>query len=461
MLRYAGAAWHEAEEQDEVTLRALRSPRRSLPAGTLFRNGPGSFSVGAARLHPLDGYGFVRRFRLDGGTVRYAARFVETHDRAREVAERRLLYRGLGTPAQSASGRLRPRFRNSANTNVVMTPEGLLALWEGGPPHVLDPDSLATRGVSSLGLLGRSAIDPLSWIVGDTAPLGAHTASDDRGTYGFGVCPGLPFQLRIYQLSAPRRCLHSVSMPGFPLIHDMGVTPSYFVFLVPSLEFRLVDLLRGSPLQSLREGGGPMQLLLVHRETGAPSTIPLTPGFAFHMAQVAEEAGRIRVDAFVSDALLDPGDTSRLFGPDSRRVLARPVRFVADLRTGTVETYRLSDFFGEFPTSSDDESGRPGVIYYASAPKSREVPYLSGVARLDSSTGDVVFRDMYPWFVGEPVPVRRGSARGEVSLLVVRTDPLARRTELLSLHGPTLETEGIWSLPQAVPPDFHGMWAQH
>jgi carotenoid cleavage dioxygenase-like enzyme len=42
-----------------------------------------------------------------------------------------------------------------ANTNVVYWGDRLLALWEGGLPHVIDPVTLQTEGTSRIrGVLG-------------------------------------------------------------------------------------------------------------------------------------------------------------------------------------------------------------------------------------------------------------------------------------------------------------------
>ena len=62
----------------------------------------------------------------------------------------RMLYRGFGTnlPGGFFANALRMRFKNAANTSVVWHGGKLLALWEGGLPHRLDPTTLDTLSLS-------------------------------------------------------------------------------------------------------------------------------------------------------------------------------------------------------------------------------------------------------------------------------------------------------------------------
>lgn len=45
---------------------------------------------------------------------------------------------------------LNPIPKNTANTNIIYWAGRLLALWEGGLPHRLEPDSLRTVGAYTL-----------------------------------------------------------------------------------------------------------------------------------------------------------------------------------------------------------------------------------------------------------------------------------------------------------------------
>lgn len=91
-----------------------------------------------------------------------------------ELRAKKILYRGtFGT--QKEGGWLANIFdlrrKNVANTNVIYWAGKLLALWEGGLPHTMDPITLQTFRESRL---GRVRTDPRDDDVTDTD---AHTLS--------------------------------------------------------------------------------------------------------------------------------------------------------------------------------------------------------------------------------------------------------------------------------------------
>lgn len=54
--------------------------------------------------------------------------------------------------------------KNPANTSVMALPDKLLAMWEGGPPHALDLQTLDTFGLGTLGKLkAHSAYSASGW----------------------------------------------------------------------------------------------------------------------------------------------------------------------------------------------------------------------------------------------------------------------------------------------------------
>ena len=123
--------------------------------GTLFRNGPGRFERGGARYaHMLDGDGLVARWAFlppgeeARGRVHFTSRFVRTQELAAEEYAGRVLFRstfGTAKPGGPLANAFDMKLKNPANTHVIAWGGRLLALWEAGPPHELDPATLATR----------------------------------------------------------------------------------------------------------------------------------------------------------------------------------------------------------------------------------------------------------------------------------------------------------------------------
>ena len=111
--------------------------------GTLYRNGPNPQFAPRGRYHWFDGDGMIHAFRLRDGRASYRNRWVRTARFAHERAAGEALFGGI---ADLASGDLRVAGTppNAANTNIVWHAGRLLALWEGGPPHALDPVTLET-----------------------------------------------------------------------------------------------------------------------------------------------------------------------------------------------------------------------------------------------------------------------------------------------------------------------------
>ena len=118
-LRSNGTVHDERDDTLRVTEGVLPPALR----GVLYRNGPGKMEVFGTRYdHPFDGDGMVTRFSFDGRAVHYRNRFVRTSEYAAEQRAGRMLYRSFGTnlPGGLRRNFLRLRFKNAANTSVVL-----------------------------------------------------------------------------------------------------------------------------------------------------------------------------------------------------------------------------------------------------------------------------------------------------------------------------------------------------
>ena len=146
-------------DEREATLRIAEGALPPSLRGVLYRNGPGKMEVFGTRYdHPFDGDGMVTRLSFDGRAVHYRNRFVRTAEYAAESRAGRMLYRSFGTnlPGGFRRNFLNLRFKNAANTSVVLHAGKLLALWEGGQPHALDPGitSALCRSAGKLAAVG-------------------------------------------------------------------------------------------------------------------------------------------------------------------------------------------------------------------------------------------------------------------------------------------------------------------
>eukprot|EP00538_Stauroneis_constricta_P006374 CAMPEP_0119545776 /NCGR_PEP_ID=MMETSP1352-20130426/433_1 /TAXON_ID=265584 /ORGANISM="Stauroneis constricta, Strain CCMP1120" /LENGTH=715 /DNA_ID=CAMNT_0007590375 /DNA_START=117 /DNA_END=2264 /DNA_ORIENTATION=- len=151
--------------------------------GVLYRNGPGKFGVGDERVqHVLDADGLVLRMEFpkkkgpfSRRKVKFTSRFVETEALKEEREADKILFRsafgtgpaaffdkdakkGVNAEPQQRSwiskifgNAFNMDIKNPANTQVVSHGGKLLALFEAGLPHAMDPTSLKTLGEETLG----------------------------------------------------------------------------------------------------------------------------------------------------------------------------------------------------------------------------------------------------------------------------------------------------------------------
>jgi all-trans-8'-apo-beta-carotenal 15,15'-oxygenase len=302
LARSVAAAYQDVAAEVDVTLELASGQLPEALRGALYRNGPGAMGLGAERYHhPFDGDGMIACFEFDGGAVRYRNRFVATRERAEEQAAGRRLYRCFGTQLPGGwrrnAGRL--RFKNSANTSVIKHAGSLWALWEGGWPHRLDPDTLDTLERNNLGgalCNDRSAIDAA---LNPELPFSAHPRLDARTghLYNFGIAHGVTPRLMLYTLDAGGHVVErdAVALDAVSFVHDFGLTERWRVFLLPPVSFDLARTLAGvvSPASSLTlRAGEPMKILLVDRHDAAHHIrLDAPPGFVFWSTRGRTGAG--------------------------------------------------------------------------------------------------------------------------------------------------------------------------
>jgi all-trans-8'-apo-beta-carotenal 15,15'-oxygenase len=475
MLRVlAQAATTVTEELTDAPLRV----HGELPAaidGLYFRNGPGRFERGGQRyLHPFDGDGHVTRLDIAGGAVRYTNRFVRTAEYLAEERAGRMLYRNFGTnlPGGLLRNLFRLNFKNAANTSVRWHAGRLLALWEGGAPHRLDPDTLATLGKERFDGGLDSPFSRLSRRLAPLLPFSAHPHLDGETgeLFNFGLVSGKPNLLMLYRvgpdgrMDAPRR--HPLAR--FSFVHEFGVTRRWLCFLLPRADFDLTRALLGltTAVGSLSIATDrPMQILLLPREPGTarPRLLDGPPGFVFHLAQAwDDEGGRVLLDVIRYGGYPAFDAVEDLFRNPPDGIVPRLERLVLDPEHERCERLQpgpdLAAHAFELPVSAPAAAGSPRrFLYGVGAPPARRSPYLTSVHRLDTETGTLTTRDFGLDLAGEPMLVPGdGDDEGWLLSLVFRADQ--SRTDLVVMRAADLSIQATAPLPHAVPAGFHGCW---
>ncbi|MBW3129774.1 carotenoid oxygenase family protein [Hymenobacter profundi] len=476
---YLAANRHAAAEYDDVELELVEGALPPQLVGTLLRNGNGRFEHhGVPYEHLFDGDGMVARFHFDGQRVRYRNRHVQTAELVAEEKAGRMLYRSFGTnlPGGLRANFGKTQFKNTANTSLVAHGGQLLALWEGGLPHRLDPDTLDTLGRFDYEGVLRN---PFSWLdrrITPELPFSAHPkVHPTTGVlHNFGTVAGRQHRLVLYEVSpaGQARIAHVLPMPAATFAHDFVLTQSgHQIFFLTPVAFDVLRALTGlaSPAASIRVGRDQPTQVVVVAPDGQVHHLATDFGFVFHFVNGYQEAD----GTLVADALLleDYPDTLSIkayltgYLPDDQ-LQAQFVRFRLDLTRGTVTRQPLSDHEGELPEINPDRLGQPyRYTWTIGRPPHHSTPLLDHLIKLDVQTGEVRYAYQPGALCSEPVVVPRSAMPGHASpledeghVLYLRFDATSNRTELLVADAATLATVARLRLPHHIPLGFHGIW---
>ncbi len=192
--------------------------------GHFFRNGPALHNIGPDRFgHWFDAPGMVQRFTFSNKTVTHHGRLIET---ARNVAEAKaggILFSAYGTHGHDLGSGGSADGQNVGNISLVQHAGELLALWEGGSAHAIDPRTLETEGRKD-------------WSPETTGlPFGAHPRVDRDGSmWNIGYSTD-PAALILYHIAADGQLMQTHILPqtATPMIHDFMITASKIVIVAP------------------------------------------------------------------------------------------------------------------------------------------------------------------------------------------------------------------------------------
>lgn len=439
--------------------------------GVLFRNGPGRAELYGQRYgHPFDGDGHLNRFEFSDAGIRYRNRYVRTREFLEEEAARKILYRNFGTniPGGFHKNLFRTRFKNAANTSVVMHAGRLHALWEGGVPHRIDPVTLETLARDDLGGALRNDASLIERLMSPELPYSAHPRLDPATgeLFNFGVASGRRPTLMLYQLGPEGVVVRRdrLEMPMASFVHDFTLTPNHRVFFLTPTTFDLPRMLLGltSPVDSMRSLAEPTQIVVLPRRGTRARTFTARPCFIFHFTNAFEDGPHIVVDAARFDHMPQAGGATRLMsGGATEFPRAYLTRYILDTRDDSVEERPLSELSGELATINPAYWTRPHRYSWSiGSPHSRKAAYSTGIVKVDAETRSAQLRDLAPNLTGEPIFVARPGATAEDDgwLLSMCYDAASHTGELLVLDAADLHTVCRASMPHHSPLGFHGTW---
>jgi all-trans-8'-apo-beta-carotenal 15,15'-oxygenase len=432
--------------------------------GTLYRNGPGRFAVGAERVpHWFDGDGAISSVRLAGGRASGAMRLVRTTGLEREERAGKRLFGGYGTPlVRPIRELLLGDSKNTANTSVLLWQDRLFATCEAGKPYEVDPRDLSTLGES---LLGGVLVGPFS--------AHSHRVPQRRATYNFGLGHGRSTQVDAYELpdEGPARRLATFSVDGVRVLHDFVATERHLVFAFSPLTMSLVDVVlrRRAPISSARwkaERG--TEIVVVPIDTPTLVRRFRTDAFLLeHVVNAFEDGGKIVFDYTHYDHAdgLEQFVGGLVAGRIDAPLRSEIRRMTLDPSKDGVASEVVLPRAVELPRVAPRvEGSRHRFAYYVGTATGAGDPPFARLLKHDVETGRV---DTYEpgggRSPGEGVFVARpdGAAEDDGWLLTMVHDPRedCSRLEVLDARALGDGPVAACHFDHVVPFGFHGAWA--
>lgn len=411
-------------------------------SGTFFQNGHGKFHVGDELvLHPFDGDGMVSAVTFSEGKAWFRNRFVKTPGYVEELKAGKVCYRGMFGTAKNKgawwSNIFDFRRKNVANTHVLYANDTLFALWEGGKPFQLNPDTLDTLSEDGVDLNGslepsenyaaHYKIDPVSGNIVNFG-IGVDTSSLD---------PSKAHLFTIYEHSGKDMKLLSkrtFKLPGFGLAHDIAISQNYVCAFQAPVMFDGLPYVLGTKSMAAciytDETATNSKIFLLPRsgrQEAIEVEIPLA--FTFHLSNAFEDNdGTFVVDAIMADEV-NFADT------ESKKYPEKPLWETFDLSMNAYQLrrYRIdipkkrlmsvtnmsndASANVEFPVIHPKFVSKPYKYVYVGAGASQTTGQpLQGISKIDVEKG----RTVQKWlpaspneFIGEVCFVPRGDGEKE------------------------------------------------
>ncbi|RAW99252.1 hypothetical protein CKY04_10415 [Photorhabdus sp. S8-52] len=432
--------------------------------GTFFRIGPGRLHRGNEYYnHPFDGDGMIFKVTFSDNGVFYRNRHVLTKEYLREEEAQRLLYRSVGTVPKKL--KLRMRFfiiKNPANTNIVYHSHKLLALWEGGMPHLINPVTLETISKYDFSGKLRARFSFLPKLNLREVPFTAHPKKipDNDNLYGFGVTYGIGSKLTLYKIdnTGDMTVICNIPLKKRYLIHDFIVTKNYFLFFLggPHINLKLRNVIGNesilASMNSRENEDG--RVLLVSRECHDAKFYDAAPGFIFHFTNGYEDAdGNVIFDASFWRSF--PVFTQNIFKNNSSELC----RFTLCTASGNVDKEILFRGNTDFPAINPTVCGRKHRYAWFVCWGDSESEEKS-ITKFDFFDKSVISHSFDNDLPEEPVFVaKKGSVKEDDGWLIfkVYVEKL-HCTDVVVLNADDLSMVCRLRLPHHIPMGMHHCW---
>ncbi len=426
--------------------------------GAYMRDGANTAYQPNHYVYPLDGDGMVHSVYFNKGKVEYKNRWVQTSHLMTERKYDRTIYGSVGKLLEvpqdviDAGGEPSP-IRNTANTNVLYHGGKLLAMWEGGFPHLLNND-LSTVGLYDYdgALQPGDALTAHPKICPDSGDLISCTQRWDSPNYF----------LQVFDKNGKHKQTTMVEFERKGIIHDLQITENYVVIFYAPAFHSLEKAMKGEdPFEWQPELG--TKIIAIPRDGVSEQIVFETdPFFSWHYCNGFEEGGKIIIDYIWISSI----PFTQAQGTGVEKQPRRMYRMTLDPKTKQVTNEQFSDVFCEFSRVDERLMGKK-YRYGFAASSDREWGDAHGyncTGRYDFETGETTlwnFGDEAN--AGEPAYVPNPESSREEDGWITNFVYNPGEGAFLSLisagnfeAGPVCKVR----IPGRVPNGFHGNWCQ-
>jgi len=432
----------------EAPMRLIHGRAPAGLEGVLFRNGPGWFRYGASSTgHWFDGDGFIQRFAIADGRARHSGRFADTLKRRIEMQRQEIVFPGFGTVGLPNAPVQSPDDINAANTSVIAAGGELWALWEGGSPTRLNPDTLETIGIRPF----RADLAAM--------PFTAHPKVEPNGRiWNIGAVGS---RVIVWRLSANGALEDAqvIDVGHRSYIHDWAVTERFLIIpLQPWLHQRMTAPIVDGYVWREDE---PFRVLVLDKNDYSRRRLYELPAmFFFHTGDAWEESdGTIRFDLCVSPNAHFVTEQARSMIRAEGGETPSAELVLAALHPDGRASLQRSGKLGEFPQTDRRRQGLARDLCVIA-----DDDEVSTLTVMNWRTGA---SDSFTFGAGQMVqehlfaPKPRGGGESDAWLVGVTLNARARATELHVLDAARVSDGPVatWRSRHATPLGFHGTWA--
>lgn len=438
-------------------------------SGTLLRNGPAQFEVGARSFrHWFDGFAMMHRFSFQNGEVSYANKFLRSkaYDAAQKTSA--ISYAEFATDPcrrgfRRAQTLFRPSITDNANVNVGAIADQFVAMTETPLPIIFDPKTLETLGVVQYEDHVRGILT--------TAHPHDDTARQEIVNYLTKFSGISTYQ--IYRMPyglARREIIARIKTREPSYMHSFALTEHYIILAAyPFVINPLTLLLSGKPfIENFRwkpERG--TLLYVVDRKTGRMVKMVLTDAFfAFHHINAFEHGDQITVDVA---AYPNPGIIGRFY-LDALRSEVRPdatMRFAGEFRRyhislghAGVQYETMTEALIELPRINGRFRRKQYTFAYGTSHDAVAPDFLDRLIKIDIRKEKAKMWHESSCYPGEPIfvasPKTNSEDDGVILSVVLNTEK--GNSYLLILDAQSFQEIGRAEVPHHIPFGFHGQF---